>query len=139
MIDTYYIRETIYLYDYMLMSHIDILWTEHFAAETANFDGVVIVDFWAERCGPCRMLGPVLHQIADANKDKVKLLKIDIDADENQLLAVQFAVSSIPQVSFFVKWKKVEQFVGVQWPDAITNIIEKCLPASKSSSDEAIA
>lgn len=61
-----------------------------------------MVDFWAEWCGPCRMLGPVLHQLTDEYAGKVKLLKIDVDAAENQPLAVQFGISSIPRVVFFV-------------------------------------
>jgi thioredoxin len=115
------------------MTHIDIVWPAQFAAEIANFDGVVMVDFWAARCGPCRMLAPVLHQATEDSHGKVKLLKIDVDEDQNQALAMQFGVSSIPQVTFFVGWQKVDQFVGVQWPDSVTAIIEKHLPAAKDS------
>ena len=110
------------------MSHIDIFWSEHFTTETTNFDGVVMVDFWAEWCGPCRVLGPVLHQLTDEYSGKVKLLKIDVDASENQPLAVKFAISSIPRVIFFVGWNKVDDFVGVQWPDAVKEFIEKHMP-----------
>lgn len=110
------------------MSHIDILWSEQFTTETTNFDWVVMVDFWAEWCGPCRMLWPVLHQLTDEYAWKVKLLKIDVDAAENQQLAVQFGISSIPRVIFFVWGNKVDDFVWVQWPDAVKEFIEKHLP-----------
>ena len=110
------------------MSHIDILWPEQFTAETTNFDGVVMVDFWAEWCGPCRMLWPVLHQLTEEYAGKVKLLKIDVDASENQPLAVKFAISSIPRVIFFVWGNQVDDFVWVQWPDAVKEFIEKHMP-----------
>jgi thioredoxin-like negative regulator of GroEL len=74
------------------------------------------------------MLWPVLHQLTDEYTGKVKLLKIDVDAAENQELAVQFGISSIPRVIFFVAWNKVDDFVWVQWPDAVKEIIEKHLP-----------
>ncbi len=108
------------------MSHIDILGPEHFA-EAVKAEGVVLVDFWAEWCGPCRMLGPVLHQIVDQYAGKVTLLKIDVDQEANQALAMQFGVSSIPQVTIFVGWQKVDQFVGVQSPEAVAQIVEKHL------------
>lgn len=99
-------------------------------------DGVVLVDFWAEWCGPCRMLSPVLHQIVDQYAGKVSLLKIDIEDEQNQELAVQFGVSSIPQVTLFVAWQKVDQFVGVQGPEAISEIVEKHLPKGGESATE---
>lgn len=111
------------------MSHVDILGTEHFIAETTNFDGVVLVDFWAEWCGPCRMLGPVLHQIADESEWKVKLLKLNVDAEENQQLVMQYGVSSIPQVTLFAAGQKVDQFVWVQPKEAVLAYVQRHMPA----------
>ncbi len=111
------------------MSHIDILWLEQLATETSNFDGLVMVDFWAERCGPCRMLAPVLHQIADQSAGKVKLLKVDVDAEENQPLSIKYGISSIPRVFFFAHGAPVGDFVGVQSVDAVTALVEKYMPA----------
>ncbi len=70
-----------------------------------------MVDFWAERCGPCRMLAPVLHQIADQSAGKVKLLKVDVDAEENQPLSIKYGISSIPRVFFFAHGAPVGDFV----------------------------
>lgn len=80
------------------------------AALTAN-DKVVLVDFWAERCGPCRMLGPVLEEIAGEMTDKVTVVKVNVDEEENQALAMKYAVRSIPQVTIFKNGQQVDQFV----------------------------
>lgn len=66
----------------------------------ADTDKLVMVDFWAERCGPCRMLKPVLHDIAE-KRDDVELVTVDVDNEGNQDLTLQFAVRSIPQVTMF--------------------------------------
>jgi thioredoxin 1 len=106
------------------MTATDIIGTEALQAAIAS-EKLTLVDFWAERCGPCRMLAPVLHALVEKYPDAVQLIKIDVDADENQPLAMQYAVSSIPQVTFFKAGKKVDQFVGVQSPDAIEMMIQK--------------
>ncbi len=110
------------------MSHIDIVWAEQFAAEIQNFEGIVLVDFWAEWCGPCRMLWPILHQVIEQSEGKVKLLKIDVEAEQNQPLAIQFGVSSIPLVLFFVWGEKVDQFVWVQSVEAIMQLLGNHMP-----------
>lgn len=116
------------------MTHIDIVGSEHFTTETTNFDGVVLVDFWAEWCGPCRMLAPVLHQIIDESNGKVKLLKIDVDNEANQQLVMQYGVSSIPQVSLLVGGQKVDQFVWVQPKESVLEYITKHMPSVSETS-----
>jgi thioredoxin 1 len=82
-----------------------------FKAEVMDFDGVVLVDCYADRCGPCRMLGPVMEELSDDNADKtVKIVKIDVDNPANGPIAQQFQVSSIPAV-FVIKNGEVKENV----------------------------
>jgi thioredoxin 1 len=92
------------------MSVIHIESTEQFQKEILTNPGLSIVDFWAERCGPCRMLGPIIEQLAEEYKD-VKIAKVNVD--QNQELAGAFQVSSIPVVYFIKNGQVIERIVGV--------------------------
>ena len=80
--------------------------------EKVRSEGVAVVDFWAEWCGPCRMLAPTIDQLADSVGDKAIVGKVDIDS--NQELAVEFGVSSIPTVIVFKDGQPVSRFVGIR-------------------------
>jgi len=84
-----------------------------FEAEILKFDGVALVDFWAPWCGPCRMIAPIIEQLAVKyqGNDKVKIAKLDVD--ENQETAQNFQVMSIPSLKIFKKGEIVEEFSGV--------------------------
>jgi thioredoxin 1 len=75
-------------------------------------DKTVLVDFWAEWCGPCKMVAPVLDEIAGENKDKIKVAKLDID--RNPSAARDYQVMSIPTMIVFQDGKPVKQIVGAQ-------------------------
>jgi putative thioredoxin len=87
----------------------------------------VIVDFWAEWCGPCRQLGPVLERAVDARGGKVELAKLDVDANPN--LTRTYGVQGIPSVKAFKDGEIVDEFVGVLPPPAIERFLDGLLPS----------
>lgn len=92
------------------MSVIHISSVEEFKKEILEHKGISVVDFRAERCGPCRMLGPIIEQLAEEHKE-VKIAKVNVD--EQQQLAATFQISSIPVVYFIKDGQVVERIVGV--------------------------
>jgi len=83
---------------------------DNFQKEVLEFKGKVLVDFWASWCGPCQMLGPIIDEIGSEYKDKIKVVKIDVD--ENQNLALKYNISSIPAVLIFNEVKVIETIIG---------------------------
>ena len=81
-----------------------------FAAEVEQAEGMVLVDFWAEWCGPCHMLSPVLAQIGAERAGTLKVVKVN--ADENQRVSMQFGIRSLPTMLLFKGGKPVAQLVG---------------------------
>jgi thioredoxin 1 len=92
-----------------------------FAAETK--EGVVLVDFWAPWCGPCRMVAPVLEELDQAMGDKVKIVKVNVD--ENPETASKFGVMSIPTLLVFKNGELVDKTVGYQPKEALAQLLEK--------------
>ena len=85
----------------------------------------VLVDFWAEWCGPCRMLGPIVEKIAVANQSKVLVGKMNVD--ENQETPQKYGIQGIPAILFFKDGELVNQMVGFQSQDNIQRAIDELL------------
>ena len=94
-----------------------------FATEIS--EGVVLADFWAPWCGPCKMIAPVLEELDSEMGDKVKIVKIDVD--DNQQTAGQYGVMSIPTLFVFKNGEKVDQVVGFQPKEALAQLLNKHL------------
>ncbi|WP_243297412.1 thioredoxin [Bacillus litorisediminis] len=102
----------------MAISHVT---DQDFKQQTA--EGVVLADFWAPWCGPCKMIAPVLEELDSEMGDKVKIVKLDVD--ENQETAGAFGVMSIPTLIVFKDGEVVDKVVGYQPKEALQELLSK--------------
>ena len=96
-----------------------------FDEEVIGSDTPVVVDFWAEWCGPCKALGPVIDELADDNVGKAKVGKLDIDS--NQGTAVRFSVTTIPTVIIFKGGEVAEKFIGIKSKKDLQAAVDKAM------------
>lgn len=94
-----------------------------FEKDVLQTPGLSLVDFWAEWCGPCKVLGPTIDEIAQEQADAVQVFKLDVDA--NPETATRFHIRGIPTLLFFRDGKLVDQLVGAHSKQTILNTIAK--------------
>ena len=104
---------------------------QSFAKDVLEAKGLVVVDFWAPWCGPCRRLGPLLEDLAKEYAGRVQVVKINVD--ENPQRADEFKVRSIPNMVFFLNGQKVEQQVGLLPKGDLKALIDKLLTAKETN------
>lgn len=97
--------------------------SDNFDNEVMNSSQPVLVDFWADWCGPCRMLGPIIDEIAEQYPEKVKVGKVNVDSQVN--LASKFKVMSIPTVMLFNKGEVVNKVIGARAKEEFVDMINK--------------
>ena len=96
-----------------------------FQTEVLDYKGLVLVDFWAPWCGPCRMLSPTVEEIAEEKKDVLKVLKMNVD--EESATAEKYQIMGIPTLILFKDGEVVETMVGLQTKESLVEVIEKHL------------
>ncbi|MBQ3782412.1 MAG: thioredoxin [Lachnospiraceae bacterium] len=101
--------------------------TNNFETEVTNSDIPVMIDFYADWCGPCKMMSPIVNQMADKYDGKVKIGKVNVD--QNPELAGRFGIMSIPSFLFIKDGKVVNSSVGGMSPDMLSSKIDTLLQA----------
>ena len=102
-----------------------ILDSNNFEVEVNNTDKLVLVDFFATWCGPCKMLAPIISEISEEYSDKIKVCKVNVD--ENNELAMKYNIVSIPTLVFFKNGEIVKTSVGFSTKSELVNIINKLI------------
>ena len=98
---------------------------ENFDIEVLKASKLTLVDFWAEWCGPCKMIGPIVEELSDEYKDQVKFTKVDVD--ENPEMAQKYGVRGIPTLLIFNGGAPVDQLVGALPKKAIKDRLDTIL------------
>ena len=96
-----------------------------FDTDVVNSDGLVLVDFWAAWCGPCKAIAPVLEELAEDYQGRVKIVKVDVDA--NPQSAARFGIRSIPTLFVFKNGERVETVVGGRPKSEFDALLDKHL------------
>ena len=107
----------------MASSNIVTLTDDNFATEVLQSGQPILVDFWAEWCGPCKMLAPILDELAEEYNGRVKIGKVNID--DHQSLAAQYGIRSIPTLLLFHQGQVADQLVGLRSKRDLKNSFDR--------------
>jgi len=106
------------------MSNAFELKKDNFAAEVLQSDVPVLVDFWAPWCTPCRMMAPILDELAGEMSGKVKIAKLNTEDGDNQDLAIEYQIQSIPNMKLFKGGKVIAEFIGLRDKETLRHELE---------------
>ncbi len=106
-------------------SNVKVVTTANFEAEVLRSETPVIIDFWAGWCMPCKMIAPIIDQLADQHAGKIKVAKVNVD--ESPEIAARYGIMSIPSVFVFKGGQKVDQMVGARPKVQFDEMISKYL------------
>ncbi len=106
---------------------INVTGQENFLTEVIKSGLPVLVDFWAAWCGPCQMMAPVLSELADKFDGKLKVVKVDTEEPQNQQLAMNYQIQSIPNIKLFIKGELVKDFIGYRPTDTFATELKEFL------------
>jgi thioredoxin 1 len=115
------------------MSHPKQVTDATFDADVLEADGLVLVDFWAEWCGPCRMVGPVLEQVAEDYEGRVTVTKLNVD--ESPRTAERYGIRSIPTIALFHRGEVVDGVLGAAPKPFFTQMLDKHLAAASPAAE----
>lgn len=108
------------------MGIVSTLTKDDFKQKVLDNDKVVLVDFWAEWCPPCRAMSPILHDVADKLHDSVDVVKVNIEeSPDNAALAIEYGVQSIPNMNIFKNGKPVDAIIGMVPQPALEDALTK--------------
>jgi len=100
---------------------------ETFEAEVIKFDGIAVVDFWAQWCGPCKMLGPIFEELSNDYEGNPRIKFVKVDTDENMELSFKYRIRGIPCIKIFKNGEEIETSVGLIPKDELEDLVKKYL------------
>jgi len=111
----------------MASEHTKAFTADNFESEVLGAEGPVLVDFWAEWCQPCRLIGPIVDELAGEYEGKASVGKVNVDSDPS--LAANYGVSSIPTVILFHNGEPVKRFIGLRSKQDLAEAIDETVTA----------